>query len=147
MDDATSQAEVPSPASARSAEMRVPGQPSSVAAARTFLVRLLKGWGVHDRVIDDASLLTSELLTNAVTHGTGFVELRIRLENDRMHVAVHDNADDELPVLPPTDSMSLNGRGIRLVQSIAHDWGIDNDVGSQGKSVWFELTARPTRQQ
>jgi hypothetical protein len=59
---------------------------------------------------------------------------------------VHDDAD-ELPVLLPTGSMSSNGRGIRLVQSIAHDWGIDDEVAAPGKTVWFELTTQRTRRQ
>jgi hypothetical protein len=52
------------------AEAQMPHRVDSVPAARAFLAKLLHGWAISDQVIDDASLLTTELMTNAVQHGS-----------------------------------------------------------------------------
>jgi anti-sigma regulatory factor (Ser/Thr protein kinase) len=123
----------------QTAEVRVPDRPASVPATRAFLTRLLDGWGVADEVIDDASLLTSELLSNAIHHGTGVVELRVEAEGGRLRVAVHDQGD-ETPVVNHADPASTRGSGMWIVQSIAHDWGTEANGSEPGTSVWFELS-------
>jgi anti-sigma regulatory factor (Ser/Thr protein kinase) len=123
----------------QAAEVRVPRRPDSVPAARAFLTRLLDGWGVEDSVIDDASLLASELMTNAVRHGSGVVRLQVETEEGRLHVAVHDDLD-KTPVVNHASVASPGGRGMWIVESIARDWGTDVDGDAPGKTVWFELT-------
>jgi anti-sigma regulatory factor (Ser/Thr protein kinase) len=124
---------------AQTAEVRVPDRPASVPATRAFLTRLLDGWGVADEVIDDASLLTSELLSNAIQHGTGTVELRVEAEDGLLHVAVHDQSD-QTPVVNHAGPTSPRGRGLWIVQSIAHDWGTEPAGEEPGETVWFELS-------
>src|SRR3954454_23917189 len=63
------------------ADAQMPNRPDSAPAARTFLARLLEGWGVPEEVIDDAALLTGELMANAVQHGSGVVTLKIEANN------------------------------------------------------------------
>jgi len=139
MDDAAGDTATPTSAGdVQSAEVRVPDRLDSVPAARAFLTRLLDGWGVEDEVIDDASLLTSELMTNAVKHGSGIVNLRVEAEDGVIHVSVRDDADD-VPVLDEADLTSTGGRGLWIVQSIAHDWGTSSEDEDAGKTVWFEL--------
>ena len=122
------------------ADAKVPNRSDSVYAARAFLVRLLDGWGVSDTVIDDAALLTSELMANAVEHGSGDVNLRIEVNDGVLHVAVHDESE-ELPRPGQADPDSTGGRGLWIVQSVARDWGSDSGDGEPGKTVWFELKA------
>ena len=119
-----------------SAEAVVPNRPDSTPAARAFLARLLDGWGVADEVIDDASLLATELLSNAVRHGTGLVTLRVEVEQDVVHVRVHDDAAGQ-PVVKESDPTSIGGRGLFLVECVADQWGSDPD--DAGKTVWFRL--------
>jgi anti-sigma regulatory factor (Ser/Thr protein kinase) len=126
-------------AEVRAAEVRVPHRPDSVPATRAFLARLLDGWGVEGSVIDDASLLASELMTNAVRHGRGNVRLRVETEGGRLHVAVHDDRDKR-PVVNHVSAASPGGRGMWIVETIARDWGTDDDGDTPGKTVWFELT-------
>ena len=128
-------------ASALGADVQVPHRADSVPAARAFLARLLDGWGVADEVIDDASLLTSELMSNAVTHGSGVVDLEIEVHDGLLHVGVHDDGRDT-PVVRGTGATSLGGRGMWIVQSIARDWGSESDSEDPGKTVWFELVVR-----
>ena len=122
--------------------MTVPDRPDSIPAARAFLIRLLDGWGIDDRVIDDASLLASELMSNAVKHGAGIVDLKVEAEDGHLRVGVHD-ANDTAPVVNEAGPDSSGGRGMWIVQSIAHDWGTDVDGDEPGKTVWFELALRP----
>ena len=121
------------------ADALVPHRVDSIPAARAFLTRLLHGWDVSDEVIEDASLLTTELMSNAVEHGTGIVHLEIAVHDGLLHIGVHDDAV-ELPVKREASSSRLQGRGIWLVQSIARDWGSDSSGAEPGKTVWFELT-------
>ena len=114
----------------------MPNRPDSTPAARAFLSRLLDGWGVPEEVIDDASLLATELLSNAVKHGTGLVTLRVEVENGVIQVLVHDDAAG-LPVVENADATSLGGRGLFIVECVADDWGSDPD--DRGKTVWFQL--------
>jgi len=126
------------------ADAQMPHRVDSVPAARSFLAKLLDGWGVADQVIDDASLMTTELMANAVEHGSGVVHLEIAVDDDGLlRVGVHDDAV-ELPVMNDATETSLDGRGIWLVQSIARDWGSDASGEEPGKTVWFELTTLRT---
>src|SRR4051794_30362711 len=105
------------------ADAQMPHRPDSAPAARAFLTRLLDGWGVSQEVIDDAALLTGELMANAVQHGTGVVTLKIEANNGLLHVGVHD---EEAPAEGnDTGTNNLGGSGLWIVESIARDWGKD----------------------
>ena len=125
------------------ADVRVPERPDSIPATRAFLSRLLDGWEVDGEVIDDASLLASELMSNAVNHGRGLVHLQVELDAGVLHVGVRDDADGR-PVVEHPGAASPRGRGMWIIESIARDWGTDEgDDG--GKTVWFELSVLPAR--
>ncbi len=122
------------------AGVEVPDRLDSIPATRAFLTRLLDGWGVTSEVIDDASLLTSELMSNAVKHGLGVVNLRIEVNDGLLHVGVHDDGQ-AAPVVCAADGSDSGGRGMWIVQSLSRDWGSDPDTVDPGKTVWFELVA------
>ncbi len=83
-----------------------------------------------------ATLLTSELVTNAVVHAGGPVELVIAARPNLLHVAVSDH-DRGLPVADGSDLDSEHGRGLLIVDTLASRWG--SDRFPDGKRVWFEL--------
>ena len=140
MDDGDGEAAVPP----LDADAQMPHRVDSVPAARAFLIQLLHGWDIADQIIDDASLLTTELMSNAVEHGSGVVDLEIAVQDGLLRVGVHD-ASVELPVKGEVINASLEGgRGIWLVHSIARDWGSDSSGEEAGKTVWFELTTMHT---
>lgn len=106
--------------------------------ARDFLARTLREWGFH-RAIETATLLVSELVTNAVLHGAPPVRLSVETTGSLIRVAVEDGAV-ALPVQRDPDALSANGRGLLLVDVLASSWGCDDGAGD-GKSVWFEVPA------
>ena len=108
----------------------------SVARARALLAQRLIGLG--DESLDVVSLLTSELVTNAVRHGSGPVGLHVDWGNGTVRVEVHDQSP-EWPVTRAMDRTALSGRGLRLVDGLSTDWGVL--AGKPGKTVWFTANA------
>jgi diguanylate cyclase (GGDEF)-like protein len=124
------------------ATARVPSRLDSVPAARAFLTKLLQGWSVAEDVVDDAALLTTETMANALEHGDGLVSMTISLEHGVLHIAVADKADHRQPQVLTVNSTSDGGRGMWIVDIVAKDWGTDAMPGAAGgKTVWFELNA------
>jgi anti-sigma regulatory factor (Ser/Thr protein kinase) len=97
---------------------------------------------VPRKVLEDATLLVSELITNAVRHaphgGSPEVELRLRLVDGRVRVVVSDPGAGFVasPRLPTAAEGS--GWGLYLVDRIADRWGI---ITKDRNEVWFELDA------
>ncbi|CAL9420326.1 SpoIIE family protein phosphatase [Streptomyces pilosus] len=119
----------------------------SVASARSFVRDTLQGWGFGD-IVDDAVVLTSELVTNAVVHaGTSADVLCLRSE-EGVRIEVADRYPErEIPLQgSPVDMGSPDregGRGLQLCAALAGHWGVD--YTPTHKTVWFQLDlpARP----
>ncbi|WP_225847424.1 SpoIIE family protein phosphatase [Streptomyces sp. HPF1205] len=113
----------------------------SVAVARAFVRDTLHGWGFAD-VVDDAVVLTSELVTNAVIHaGTAADVQCLRYETAvRVEVADH-HPDREVPLQGRgrafRDTENEGGRGLQLCAALASRWGVEYTAA--GKHVWFQL--------
>lgn len=113
----------------------------SVATARAFVRDTLQGWGYND-VVDDAVVLTSELVTNAVVHaGTAADVLCLRTE-DGVRVEVADHYPErEVPLLSNGLDFGSpdreNGRGLLLCAALASRWGVE--YTPTRKHVWFQL--------
>jgi anti-sigma regulatory factor (Ser/Thr protein kinase) len=118
----------------------------AAAKARAALTATLDIFGdvLDEQRLDDLRLLTSELVSNSVRHGSTLSEHPIRVKvsvmDTHVRVAVIDSgAGFELPsdsVRPGVDG----GWGLFLVERIADRWGTDGDGAT---TVWFELD-RPT---
>lgn len=121
-----------------SGAVRLPSSPRSVAAARRFSRGLLTEWGL-DELADDAVLLLSELVTNAIVHvpeGSGEVRLALSRTPAQLVVQVTDGGG-RLPLCGEAGADSENGRGIWLVEQLATEWGHHTSGG--GKTIWFTL--------
>lgn len=124
-------------------ELTLPAAHESVPRARAF-VRTLTGARGIPHVRDDAEILVSELVTNAVRHAMlSGVPLRLLVlrSGGRLRIEVHDPSPSE-PSLKHVDLMDETGRGWFLVAAIADAHGIEHTFS--GKSVWCELTAWPS---
>ena len=114
----------------------LPTLPESALAARRFATQTLRGWDVPAEVADPAVLLVSELVTNAVRHAPGQVELVLECSAVVLRAAVHDGTRD-LPQARRADPSDEGGRGLALVAALATRWGVLHD--EPGKQVWFEF--------
>jgi anti-sigma regulatory factor (Ser/Thr protein kinase) len=85
--------------------------------------------------LEKATLLTSELVTNAVRHGKGKITLRADLDDDRMLVEVIDEGGGLERAIRERDFESVGGWGLRLVDSASSRWGAHEGT----THVWFEL--------
>ncbi|MFE7117586.1 SpoIIE family protein phosphatase, partial [Streptomyces sp. NPDC057654] len=113
----------------------------SVASARAFVRDTLQGWGFPD-VVDDAVVLTSELVTNAVVHaGTAADVLCLRTDTG-VRVEVGDHYPErELPLQSSGRQLGgvdrEGGRGLLLCAALATSWGVE--YTATNKKVWFQL--------
>jgi anti-sigma regulatory factor (Ser/Thr protein kinase) len=111
--------------------------PSASADAR-HAVRDFCVSGSLAGVADDAELLTSEVVTNAVRHATSLITVLVVQRDAALVVSVNDDGDSDVHLAPGTPSTSEeNGRGVFLVDTIASDWGVSRHA--DGKAVWFRL--------
>ncbi|MDX6198805.1 MAG: hypothetical protein QOJ79_1956 [Actinomycetota bacterium] len=109
----------------------------SAAAARRALEQVL-GEAEFAGLLDEALLLVTELVTNAVVHAGTEIELRIETSPDGVHVEVIDRSPGSLPVIRPAPAETREGgRGVFLLDAVATEWGTRHFAG--GKSVWFRL--------
>jgi len=122
----------------RSARLTLPNALTSPREARRFVKETLAGWNCED-LADDAILLTSELVTNAVLHAESELELRVRRRPTSVRIEVVDQSSRGL-VRRDQSADATSGRGLAMVNTLAVLWGSD-PVG-RGKSVWFELVCR-----
>jgi len=97
---------------------------------------VLPQWGLGG-LVPTAELLVSELVCNALRHAAGPLRLTLERLSD-LRCVVSDGASQ--PIRPteagPEDE---SGRGLVLVSTLAARWGCQ--YGSDGKSVWFELSS------
>ena len=122
-------------------------EPAAAAAARRFVRETLRSWplpGYDDRpdtVIDDAVLLTSELVTNAIVHAGTSVHVTCRLSAEAVEIVVLDGKPAQLiPDAPrPTGDPAecTSGRGLHLPAELASAWGVT--YARAAKAVWFRI--------
>jgi anti-sigma regulatory factor (Ser/Thr protein kinase) len=113
----------------------VPEAPSQARAAVDDELEALP-----PRIREDATLLVSELITNAVRHALGGgrpeVELRIRSEPARIRVVVSDPGGGFEPAPRLPTAAEGSGWGLYLVDRIADRWGV---LSKDRNEVWFEI--------
>ncbi|WP_019873589.1 SpoIIE family protein phosphatase [Sporichthya polymorpha] len=108
----------------------------SPAAARQIVHSAVTDAGL-DHLLDEALLLTTELVTNALVHGGTAVDLQVEVDDDRLRVEVSDRGDGRVLMGATPGDDREGGRGIWLVDALSSAWGTRNSPA--GKTVWFEL--------
>jgi anti-sigma regulatory factor (Ser/Thr protein kinase) len=111
---------------------------TAVVEARHLVARHLSERSVPHRLVDDAVLTTSELLTNAIVHGVGPIDMRLRTNRREVLVEVQDRATFQPRKLRPT-AEDEHGRGLQIVAALSERWG--TRATEDGKSVWCVLSA------
>src|SRR6266536_469515 len=125
-------------------------EPAAAAAARRFVRETLHSWGAADRsrLVDDAVLLTSELVTNAIVHAGTPLRVSCRLDGGEVEVTVRDRhpartIHDAFAAVD--DAERTSGRGLMLPAALASSWGVS--YARSAKAVWFRmvLTDKPAQ--
>jgi anti-sigma regulatory factor (Ser/Thr protein kinase) len=110
--------------------------PTAASSARAFIRK--NNCRVHDgTTLDDALLLVTEIVTNAVLHGAPPLAVAVECSEKAVEVRVRDGSVVQ-PRLRLVTAEDEDGRGMLLLSSVADDWGVDQ-LGSGGKEVWFRL--------
>lgn len=107
-----------------------------VGRARALTTRRARELG-HPDLADDAALVASELVTNALLHGGGCRGIRVTAVNGGLRVEVRDG-NTQPPLVGFPSEGSLTGRGLRLVTSLSVAWGAE--VEDDGKVLWADVT-------
>jgi anti-sigma regulatory factor (Ser/Thr protein kinase) len=121
------------------------GRAEEVSGARAFVTRTLAATGKGQRVDSDAAtLLTSELVTNAIMHTAsgspdGSVTVVVVDVPDGVLIEVTDDGSDGTPLVKG-GLFTADGHGLYLVQQLAAQWGYLRDPA--GTTVWFHLARK-----
>jgi len=122
--------------------LTIPGVPEQVSVARAFVTKTLSSQQVSTDT-DTATLLTSEIVTNAINHtksGTqgGTVTILVIGLAHGILVEILDGGSAGTPVVKG-DLYAAEGHGLFLVQHLAAQWGYLREPA--GTTVWFHLAA------
>ncbi|MFJ9842035.1 ATP-binding protein [Kitasatospora sp. NPDC101155] len=113
---------------------------AAVPPARRLILDIARFWRVplSEAALRDVELCASEVLANAMEHTTARCRVTVRWTGERLRVEV---ADSSLRAPEPgaPEDMVTSGRGLLLVEGLAHSWGWYPT--SAGKVVWFECAA------
>jgi anti-sigma regulatory factor (Ser/Thr protein kinase) len=124
------------PAVLQKRRVTLPAEPAAVGAARRQVQATIQAWDVP---VDEsvAMLLTSELVTNAITHEAGeSLTIVITCAYGQLHVDVHDTSCTlPVPMDGPPDAET--GRGLMIVANLCSSWGYYRTP--TGKAVYFTL--------
>lgn len=118
-----------------------PPCPESVSQARRAIRLILLTWSLEP-LCENAQLVASELVTNAVEHGdklgTYPVEMSVvRLEKG-VEISVRDPSTSR-PTLTHASPDAEGGRGMHLINAICPQWGVDVNINESSKRVWARL--------
>jgi len=115
--------------------------PIAARRARLFTRDVLDRWAVSD-VADDAYLVVSELVTNAITHGRPPIDLHVHRTANEVVLEVQDRAVYR-PRRRRAEQDDEHGRGLHIVSVLADRWG--SRATGTGKSVWASRTIPQAR--
>lgn len=109
--------------------------------ARQFVREQGAGW--PEPILDAALLVVSEVVTNAVRHGSGKVQLCLAVGERHIRIEV----SDEEPRYPERRTTSGDdppdgGRGLHLLDALTTSWGTTPRTDGPGKVVWMQLARR-----
>src|SRR5580704_15406704 len=109
---------------------------SEVGGVRRFVFETFAG--ADEEAVEDLCLMVSEISTNCVRYTSTSFVVRIDHTGRSVRVEVADGGGGEA-VLRPLQFTEPGGRGLRIVQILADDWGVVLSADAAGKTVWFNL--------
>ncbi|MGP3970879.1 ATP-binding protein [Streptomyces sp. 6N223] len=122
----------------------LPAVEPSAAEARRRVRRQLALWHLPEATCDNAQLVVSELVTNALRHTRSqTVACELRLAGPLLRIAVAGDGSGPSEVPGEAGEEDEGGRGLFLVCALSEGWGVRPRDSGQGHVVWADLTARP----
>ncbi|MFG2602321.1 SpoIIE family protein phosphatase [Streptomyces sp. NPDC048514] len=118
------------------ATWRLPARDDAPARARSQVCALLRQWRIRDGTRDNALLLVSELVTNAVRFATGPITVRLIRSGHGLLCEVGDTGNGR-PRLGRGGLLDDGGRGLRIVHRLTTRWGVR--WTDTGKVIWAEV--------
>jgi anti-sigma regulatory factor (Ser/Thr protein kinase) len=113
----------------------LPRDPAASFLARQAVREQLAGH-VPAPTLADVTLAVSELVTNAVLHGTGAIELRVEADDESVKAEVIDEGRGfEHEIAEDGGIEGIAGRGLLIVGQLAETWGVHEGT----THVWFEI--------
>ena len=138
---ASTQAPTPGAPLGEKRTLRLQWAPSAAPRIRRELVEDLVARGVSAPVIDESEIVVSELVANAIRHARpltdGAIRVHWKVKNNVVEVEVSDGGGPTVPRPAPPTTWGPGGRGLRIVRSLAHEWGVIEDPN--GRTVWASL--------
>src|SRR3954447_22581772 len=123
-------------------QLTLPPAPDSARHARRFVADVLTDAHADETLLDLATLLTSELVTNGIVHA--HTELRVVVDVTERFVRVEvADGNPSLPARRDYDESAMTGRGIEMVELLSHEFGAE-PIDGDGKRVWFRLVRGDT---
>jgi hypothetical protein len=121
----------------------LPGRkPVHARQARQQARTVLEAWGLGEHA-DLGELIVSELVTNAVCHGDGPIEMQLSFADGDLRVEVHDTGGGR-PVRRHAASGDECGRGLELLDGLIElhggELGVIGDQAGPGKTVYVMLS-------
>lgn len=117
-------------------QLELARRPEAAGRARQWVDRLLQARAVSARVRESACLIASELVTNALRHGQGKIELRLTMLSRFVRVEVVDEGTDQAPAVRHAEPGESGGWGLRIVDQLAVQWGVFEGT----THVWADLS-------
>ncbi|WP_435243320.1 SpoIIE family protein phosphatase [Streptomyces cucumeris] len=111
----------------------LPADPATVSTARSWAARQLAAWSLEDASFV-TELVVSELVTNAIRHADGPIQLR--LIRDRTLICEVSDASNTAPHMRRARLSDEGGRGLLLVAQLTQRWGTRH--AREGKTIWCE---------
>ncbi|WP_432560864.1 ATP-binding protein [Kineococcus sp. SYSU DK003] len=119
------------------ASLDLPVQLSAVGTTRRWAVDQCREH-LTDTARDLLELLASELVANAVVHGTGPLRVQVECAPEHVCVAVFDGSS-EPPTVRSVGPEATGGRGVALIARLSSAWGYRMCADGAGKVTWFQL--------
>jgi anti-sigma regulatory factor (Ser/Thr protein kinase) len=123
----------------------LPPDTSAAREARTWIRARIDGHALPVSR-DDCELVVTELVSNALRHGSGPPELAMEVLDGHLRLTVRDGDGGvgKVHVALDRDVHDISGRGLRIVEALVDDWGVTQTGG--GKVVWVLIRyADPSR--
>ncbi len=119
----------------RTASRRFAHDPTEIGRARKMVRAHMEAWGYNGES-QPLELAVSELVTNAIVHGRGLIDVRLVLNDDLVRLEVTDEGGGSSAPSFAAAAGDLGGWGLKLVESLAETWGVRSDDGRT--RVWME---------